>query len=55
MVREIFASLPCGFKVCSIRTAEMLKYACNAFHALKITFANEIGRVCQASRSTPTR
>src|SRR5688500_8385251 len=47
-LRGIFGHLPCEFVHTTIRTAEMLKYACNAFHAMKVTFANEMGRISQA-------
>jgi GDP-mannose 6-dehydrogenase len=41
-LRQIYGSLPGMVFETSIQTAEMVKYACNAFHALKIDFANEI-------------
>src|SRR5439155_987297 len=40
---------PLGVEVnrASLRAAEMLKYAANAFHSVKITFANEMGALCE--------
>jgi GDP-mannose 6-dehydrogenase len=42
-VAALYAPLNAEVQQVSLRTAEMIKYACNAFHALKIAFANEIG------------
>ncbi len=42
-VAGLYAALPVEPCLVSLRTAELIKYACNAYHALKITFANEIG------------
>jgi GDP-mannose 6-dehydrogenase len=44
-VRTAFAFLECPVEVLPIRAAESLKYACNAFHALKVSFVNELSRL----------
>lgn len=46
-VRELYSGVPGEVFVTSIPAAEMVKYVCNAFHALKISFANEIGTLCR--------
>jgi GDP-mannose 6-dehydrogenase len=47
-LRTLFGHLECEFYATAIRSAEMVKYCCNNFHALKITFANETARLCEA-------
>ncbi|MBV8992641.1 MAG: nucleotide sugar dehydrogenase, partial [Pseudonocardiales bacterium] len=44
-VRELFRFLDCSVHIVPIRTAESIKYACNAFHALKVSFTNELSRL----------
>jgi GDP-mannose 6-dehydrogenase len=43
LIASLYQSLPGETSIVSLRTAEMIKYTCNAFHAVKIGFANEIG------------
>lgn len=42
-VANLYRGLPFEPCLVSLRTAELIKYACNAYHAVKVAFANEIG------------
>lgn len=45
---SLYAGLAAPVLKAPYKVAEMVKYANNAFHALKVTFANEIGSLCKA-------
>jgi GDP-mannose 6-dehydrogenase len=47
-IRDLYEGLPGRFFETSLASAEMVKYACNAFHAVKVGFANELGTLCKA-------
>ena len=47
-VMELYAGVGAPSHVVPVRVAEMVKYACNCFHGLKVGFANEIGNLCKA-------
>lgn len=46
-VRELYKTVSAPLFEATIPVAEMVKYVCNAFHAVKIGFANEIGTLCK--------
>ena len=48
LLRELYANTPGAIFETTIGVAEMLKYVSNAFHALKVGFANEIGTLCKS-------
>src|SRR6266704_2609004 len=43
---ELYRGMPGQIFETTLGVAEMVKYVCNVFHALKVTFANEIGSLC---------
>jgi GDP-mannose 6-dehydrogenase len=53
LVASLYAPLPKTPSLVDLRTAEMIKYACNAFHATKIAFANEIGTLSSCMSIEP--
>ena len=47
LVSQLYMPLRAPFVITDIYTAEMIKYASNAFLATKISFINEIARICE--------
>ena len=48
VVRGLYSNIDAPVFTTPVKTAEMVKYVCNCFHALKVSFANEIGNICKA-------
>ena len=47
LLRNLYSRIDAPVFTTSVKTAEMVKYVCNCFHALKVSFANEIGVICK--------
>lgn len=48
VVEQMYRTIDSTVVHTNIRSAEMVKYVSNAYHALKVVFANEIGNICKA-------
>ena len=49
LLQRLYESLPGPFIRCPIEVGEMVKYADNTWHAVKVAFANEIGKICKSA------
>ena len=47
MLRQLYAWVPGRVFETSFRSAEMVKYVCNTWHAVKVAFANEVGTLAK--------
>jgi GDP-mannose 6-dehydrogenase len=47
-VKQLYVNIEAPLFTTPVKTAEMIKYVCNSFHALKVSFANEVGNICKA-------
>lgn len=54
-LRQLYDELPAELIVTDTQTAEIMKYVNNTFHALKISFANEVGNICSSLGIDPFR
>lgn len=45
-IAELYKQLPAEIIITELKIAEIMKYINNTYHALKISFANEIGNIC---------
>ena len=52
-LRGMYAGLPGPVFEVPFRVAETVKFVDNSFHALKVAFGNEIGRICQSQGLDP--
>jgi GDP-mannose 6-dehydrogenase len=46
-IKDLYSMIDAPVWVVPFKEAEIIKYASNAFHGLKVTFANEIGDICK--------
>lgn len=48
LMKTLYEGIESAFIVTDVKIAEIIKYVNNSFHALKVAFANEVGKICKS-------